>query len=54
MALQTLKNLPDQQASSLAYFDVYWLLSVLALGLVALVFFIKLSAAENGAHVAAE
>ena len=30
MALQALSNLRDQQASSLAYFDVFWVAAVLA------------------------
>ncbi len=54
MALDVLANLREQQSSSLAYFDVFWLASVLALILVVLVFFMKRSVAEKGAHVAAE
>ncbi len=54
MALQTLSNLRDQQASSLAYFDVFWLAAVLGLALVVLVPFMKRSVAEKGAHVGAE
>ena len=53
-ALQTLSNLRDQQASSLAYFDVFWVAAVLALVLVPLVFFMKRSVAEKGAHIAAD
>jgi DHA2 family multidrug resistance protein len=54
MALQTLANLRDQQASSLAYFDDFWLFGVLALGLVLLVPIMKRSVAEKGEHVGAE
>jgi MFS transporter, DHA2 family, multidrug resistance protein len=53
-ALQTLSNLRDQQASSLAYFDVFWVAAVLALVLVPLVLFMKRSVAEKGAHIAAD
>jgi DHA2 family multidrug resistance protein len=54
MALQSLENLRLQQASSLAYFDDFWLFAVLALGLVCLVPFMKRSVAEKGEHVGAE
>ncbi len=54
MALETLAQLREQQSSSLAYFDVFWMASVLALALVVLVFFMKRSVAEKGAHLAAE
>src|SRR5208337_3851121 len=37
MALQALDNLRQQQATSLAYFDVFWLAGVLGLALVPLV-----------------
>src|SRR5206468_8566364 len=45
MALQTLENLRQQQASSLAYFDVFWMTAVLALALAFLVLFMKRSVA---------
>ncbi len=48
MTLQTLDNLRQQQAVSLAYFDVFWLFAVLSLGLVLLVFLMKRSVAEKG------
>ena len=35
MTLQALADLRQQQAASLAYFDVFWLFAVLSLGLVA-------------------
>jgi DHA2 family multidrug resistance protein len=54
MALQALDDLRQQQASSLAYFDVFWIASVLALGLVMLVLLMKRSVAEKGAQVGAE
>jgi DHA2 family multidrug resistance protein len=54
MALQALENLRTQQASALAYFDCFWLFSALGAGLVVLVFIMKRSVAEKGAHVASE
>jgi DHA2 family multidrug resistance protein len=54
MALQTLANLRDQQASSLAYFDTFFVFAVVAVSLVALVFFMKRSVAAKDAHIAAE
>ena len=54
MTLQTLHNVRAQQASSLAYFDVFWASAALAVVLVFLVFLMQRSVAEKGAHVAAE
>jgi MFS transporter, DHA2 family, multidrug resistance protein len=54
MALQALANLRDQQASSLAYFDDFWLFAVLSLALVCLVPLMKRSVAEKGEHIGAE
>jgi DHA2 family multidrug resistance protein len=54
MALQALDNLRQQQASSLAYFDVFWLSAVLGAALVFPVLLMKRSVAEKGAHVGAE
>lgn len=54
MALQSLANLRDQQAASLAFFDVFWLAAVLAFALVLVVPFMKRSVAEKGEHVAAD
>jgi DHA2 family multidrug resistance protein len=51
---QQLENLRQQQAGSLAYFDVFWLCAVLGLALIVLVFFMKRSVAEKGAHIGAE
>ena len=54
MALESLENLRHQQAASLAYFDDFWLFAVLGVMLVPLVFMMKRSVAEKGAHVGAE
>jgi DHA2 family multidrug resistance protein len=54
LALQSLDNLRQQQASSLAYFDVFWTAAVLAAALVFLVLIMKRSVAEKGAHAGAE
>ena len=54
MTLQVLEGLRQQQAASLAYFDTFWLFAVLAVALLPLVFLMKPSAAEKGAHIAAE
>jgi DHA2 family multidrug resistance protein len=53
-SVQALEDLRQQQAASLAYFDVFWLFAVLALGLVFLVLLMKRSVAEKGEHIAAE
>lgn len=54
MALQSLDNLRQQQSSALAYFDTFVALAALSIPLVALVFMMRRSVAEKGAHVAAE
>ncbi len=54
MALQSLSNLRSQQASSLAYFDVFVMFTVLAVALAFLVLLMKRSVAEKGAHIGAE
>jgi MFS transporter, DHA2 family, multidrug resistance protein len=54
LALQGLDDLRQQQASSLAYFDVFWVIAVLSIGLVPLVALMKRSVAEAGAHIGAE
>jgi MFS transporter, DHA2 family, multidrug resistance protein len=54
MSLQTIANLRQQQASSLAFFDVFWALGVISFGLVFLVFFMRRSVAEKGANIHAE
>ena len=54
MALQALENLRQQQAESLAYFDVFWVAAVVGLALVVLVPLMKQSVAEKSARVSAE
>ena len=54
MALQNLANLREQQSSSLAYFDVFFIFAVVAVALIVLVFFMKRSVAVKDAHLAAE
>jgi DHA2 family multidrug resistance protein len=54
MSWQALANLRQQQAASLAYFDVFWVAAVVAFALVFLPPFMKRSVAEKGAHIAAE
>lgn len=54
MAWQALENLRQEQAASLAYFDVFWLSAVVAVILVFLVLLMKRSVAEKGAPVGAE
>ena len=54
MALQLLEDLRQQQASAFAYFDIFLLLALLSVPLVALVFMMKRSVPQKGAHVSAE
>jgi DHA2 family multidrug resistance protein len=54
MSLQSLENLREQQATSLAYFDAFLIFAVLAAGLALLLFFMKRSVVEKGTHIAAE
>jgi DHA2 family multidrug resistance protein len=54
MALQSLDNLRQQQASALAYFDSFLVFAALAVALVFLVLLMKRSVAEKSAHIAAE
>ena len=54
MGLQSLDGVRQQQAASLAYFDVFFLCSVLTMALVALVVLMKRSVAEKGEHISAE
>jgi DHA2 family multidrug resistance protein len=53
-AVQALDNLRQQQAASLAYFDVFWVCAVLGAALVPLVLLMRRSVAEKGAHIGAE
>jgi DHA2 family multidrug resistance protein len=54
LSLQSLDEQRQQQASSLAYFDVFWLCAMLSIALVVLVLFMKRSVAEKGEHIGAE
>ncbi|HUA52241.1 MAG TPA: DHA2 family efflux MFS transporter permease subunit [Candidatus Sulfotelmatobacter sp.] len=54
LAWQGLDQLRQQQAAALSYFDVFWLLAVVALALVPVVLAMKRSVAQKGAHVAVE
>jgi DHA2 family multidrug resistance protein len=54
MGVQVLANLRQQQAASLAYFDIFVMASVVSALLVGLVFFMKRSVAEKGEHVGGE
>ena len=51
---QEIENLRQQQASALAYFDVFWLLAVVMLALVPAVLLMKRSVAEKGARIGSE
>jgi DHA2 family multidrug resistance protein len=54
ITLQVVSNLREQQASSLAYFDVFWCCAVVSVLLIGLVFVMRRSAAEKGEHSGAE
>jgi DHA2 family multidrug resistance protein len=54
MTVQALADLRQQQAASLAYFDVFWVCAALGVALVVLVLLMRRSVAEKGAHVGAE
>jgi DHA2 family multidrug resistance protein len=54
LSLQSVDELRQQQAASLAFFDVFWLCAVLAGVLVFLVVLMKRSVAEKGEHISAE
>ena len=49
-----LENLRQQQASSLAYFDTFWMMAVLTFVVTFAVFFMKRSVAEKGGRVGSE
>jgi DHA2 family multidrug resistance protein len=51
---QGLEDQRQQQAGSMAYFDVFWLCAALGVALIFLVLLMKPSAAEKGAHIGAE
>ncbi len=54
LAWQQLENLRQQQASSLAYFDCFWMAAVLTFGVAFAVLFMKRSVAEKSTHQAVE
>lgn len=54
MGLESLNELRQQQAASLAFFDVFWMSAVASLALVALVLLMKRSVAEPGEHIGGE
>jgi DHA2 family multidrug resistance protein len=54
LALRSLANLREQQASALAYFDVFWVLAVVMVALVFAVLLMKRSVAEKGARIGGE
>jgi MFS transporter, DHA2 family, multidrug resistance protein len=54
MATQSIADLRQQQAASLAYFDVFFLAGALGVCLVPLVLLMKRSVAEKGEHVGGE
>ena len=53
LAVQSLDGLRQQQAASMAFFDVFWVCAVLSGALVVLVLLMKRSVAEKGEHVSA-
>jgi DHA2 family multidrug resistance protein len=52
--VQSLDEQRQQQALSLAYFDVFWLFAVVTGVLVVLVLLMKRSVAEKGEHIGGE
>ncbi|MGA8170907.1 MAG: DHA2 family efflux MFS transporter permease subunit [Methylocystis sp.] len=54
LAWQALENLRQQQASSLAYFDCFWVFAILMLVLAPVVLLMKRSVAEKGARIGGE
>jgi DHA2 family multidrug resistance protein len=52
LAWQQLENVRQQQASALAYFDIFWMVAMLTFAVTFLVLFMKRSVAEKGAHMA--
>ncbi|HEV7996541.1 MAG TPA: MFS transporter, partial [Stellaceae bacterium] len=52
LAWQQLENLRQQQASALAYFDIFWMIAVLTFAVAFLVLVMKRSVAESGGHAA--
>jgi len=54
MALESLERLRQQQALSLAYFDVFWASAMVAAVMIVLVLLMRRSVAEKGTHIGAE
>jgi MFS transporter, DHA2 family, multidrug resistance protein len=54
LATKVLENARNQQASSLAYFDVFWSSAAIAVMMIFLVLLMRRAVAEKGAHIAAE
>jgi MFS transporter, DHA2 family, multidrug resistance protein len=54
LSVQALDDLRQQQAASLAFFDIFWVCAVLAILLVPLVLLMKRSVAAKGEHIAVE
>ncbi len=54
LAWQQLESLRQQQASSLAYFDCFWMTAVLTFAIAFFVLLMKRSVAEKGGHAASE
>jgi len=54
LAWQQLENVRQQQASALAYFDIFWMIAMLTFVVAFMVLFMKRSVAEKGAHTASE
>jgi DHA2 family multidrug resistance protein len=54
LAWQQLENVRQQQASSLAYFDVFWMIAVLTFVVSFVVLFMKRSVAERGSRAGLE
>jgi DHA2 family multidrug resistance protein len=54
LSYQLVDNLRQQQATALAFFDVFWVFAVVAAILIPLVLLMRRSVAEKGAHLAAD
>ena len=54
LAVQALANLREQQASSLSFFDVFWMAAVLTFVVTFAVLFMKRSVAEKTGHAGSE
>ena len=52
--MQQLENLREQQSSSLAFFDTFWMAAVLTFAVTFAVLIMKRSVAEKGSHAGPE